>query len=426
MESQLKVLFRGWIGVPHSYAIVNCFQLVNLYKKYGDKIDIYIEEMPYFQPHWNNVKKLVYTKEYNDIIASFKEWRGEEVDLVYSITYPYNMNMNVKTRSGKDVPKCVFYTSEFAALDQNYFTFDKGGMIDDNYIRNYIKENKNLYMTSPSVWSYLGMKKYGLEDERNRIITHGVDPDFFRLHKDTKNREKVREFYKINEGDILLMNIGAMTQNKGMLLILEAMNYIVNRLNKKHYKLILKGMGDLYQTKTFLEMYLNEMVNKGIMMLNEMNVLLENNIIFTDKTLSYEKINDLYNAADLYVSPYLAEGFNMTTLEALSAGLPVLVPKTGSTKEYIENIYNGGGSEFITYVESVEIQVTMNGFKQNLIKVEDLINVLIKREGYINRMKMDRYKYNSEKDKYIRENYSWSRVADLLYDYLKYVIEKCN
>lgn len=428
MGERLRVLFRGWVGVPHSYAMVNCFQLVNLYKKYNDQMDIYVEEMPYFQEHWNNAKKLVYTREYNDIITSLKEWRGEIVDVVYSITYPYNMtDVKLRNEEGKEVPKCVFYTSEFAALDVNYFKFDKlTGMLNDEYIRNYISDNRNLYMTAPSVWSYMGMKRYGLEDGRNRIITHGVDPEFFKLYKDKLTRERTRGFYKVGKDDILLMNIGAMTQNKGILLILEALNCIVNKMGKMNYKLMLKGMGDLYQTKTFLELYMEEMVKKGIIMRNEMNNLLENHIIFTDKTLSYGKINDLYNAADMYVSPYLAEGFNMTTLEALSASLPVLVPRTGSTKEYIEDIYSNGGKEFITYVKSVEVQVTVSGFKQNHINVDDLTNTLVERESYIHSMKDDRYVYNEVKDMYIREKYSWSKVAELLYDYLKEIKYSCN
>ena len=34
-EKSLSILFCGWINIPHSYAIVNCFQLVHLYKNYG-------------------------------------------------------------------------------------------------------------------------------------------------------------------------------------------------------------------------------------------------------------------------------------------------------------------------------------------------------------------------------------------------------
>ena len=51
--NKLKILFRGWIEIPHSYACVNCFQLVHFYKKYHNKVDIYVEEMPYFRKEWN-------------------------------------------------------------------------------------------------------------------------------------------------------------------------------------------------------------------------------------------------------------------------------------------------------------------------------------------------------------------------------------
>ena len=41
----------------------------------------------------------------------------------------------------------------------------------------------------------------------------------------------------------------------------------------------------------------------------------------------------------LYISPYLAEGFGLTMLEALASGLRVLVPRTGSASDYIDPIY---------------------------------------------------------------------------------------
>jgi len=70
--------------------------------------------------------------------------------------------------------------------------------------------------------------------------------------------------------------------------------------------------------------------------------------------------------------------------------------------------------------------VTTSGFKQNHIDVDDLINTLVERESYINGMKEGRYKYNELKDVYIRENYSWSKVAELLYDYLEEIKYSCN
>jgi glycosyltransferase involved in cell wall biosynthesis len=420
MESKekIKVLFRAWFFIPHSYAMVNCFQIIHLFKNYSDKIDFYIEEMPYFRPEWNSSRKLVYKKEYNDIIKNFKKWNGEEIDVIYSITYPYNMDMTVI--NGKKIPKCVFYTSEFSTLDPNFFSCNDTLLNTDFLINEYVRKEKKLYMTSPSVWSSMGMKKYNLEDEKNRIITHGVDETVF--YKNDSSRETIRNFYKVKHDEILLMNIGAMTQNKGMFLILQALNILVNHLGKRHYKLLLKGTGDLYQSKSFLEIYFAELKKAGVLDDEKMDNLLTNHIIFTDKTLSYEKINDLFNAADLYLSPYIAEGFNLTSLEALSAGTPVIVPITGSTKEYMNDIFMNGGEKFIYYINSKVID-TGNGRKQNDIQLMDLLNVIVNNENDIRDWSFKKDDYKIMK-KYITEYYSWNHVSGLLYDYLKMIVEK--
>ena len=134
--------------------------------------------MPYYNKQWNASRKLVYSEEYNAIIRNLRKWNGEDVDLVYSITYPYNIDMTII--NGHNIPKCVFYTSEFATLDSTFFV-QNPNLSSDESITKYVKENKNLYMTSPSVWSSLGMVKYGLPEEKNRIITHGVDGSIFKF-----------------------------------------------------------------------------------------------------------------------------------------------------------------------------------------------------------------------------------------------------
>jgi glycosyltransferase involved in cell wall biosynthesis len=222
-----------------------------------------------------------------------------------------------------------------------------------------------------------------------------------------------------------MINIGSMTKNKGMLYILQCLNVLVNKCGKKNFKLLLKGTGDLYQSKTFLEIYFEELQRSNAMTKDEMKYLLENNLIFTDKTLSYSKINDLFNAADLYLSPYLAEGFNLTSLEALSAGLPVMVPQTGSTKEYMNDIYTNGGEDHIIYIESNVVELT-NGYKQNNIDFERLLNLILASESRISSLSQLRsdtgvMSYSKMKN-YIIRDYSWNRVAELLYDYFKYIL----
>jgi glycosyltransferase involved in cell wall biosynthesis len=420
MTAKIRVLFKGWFQIPHSYSMVNCFQIVHLYKNYSDKVEFYVNEMPYYRDSWNSVKKLVYSEEYNNIIRNFKQWNGEDVDIVYSITYPYNISTEII--NGKNIPKCVFYTSEFTTLDENYFV-NNTPLVNDAMIIDYIKTNNNLYMTSPSVWSSLGMEKYNLPSNKNRIITHGVDSSVFYYNPGSRNN--IRKFYGINENDIFMINIGAMTKNKGMVLILQSLNILVNVLGKKEYKILLKGTGDLYQSKTFLEIYFEELQNANAITKSEMNNLLSNHIIFTDKTLSYSKINDLFNAADLYISPYLAEGFNLTSLESLASGLPVLIPRTGSTKEYINDIYNNGGEKFIHYLDSEVVNIG-NGMKQNNITLQTIINTLVNNEPKLRELQKLRNQnendnsYLKMKD-YIETNYSWNKVSELLFEYFKYI-----
>ena len=68
-DRKLNVLFEGWINIGHSYAIVNCFQLIHLYKNYKDKINFYVREREYYRKEWNDKRTLVYTPEYNKLLS---------------------------------------------------------------------------------------------------------------------------------------------------------------------------------------------------------------------------------------------------------------------------------------------------------------------------------------------------------------------
>jgi hypothetical protein len=199
-DTHLRVLFRGWMNVPHSYAVVNCFQLVHLKKYFGDKVDVYVEEQEYFRSEWNNARKLVYTDEYNDVIKNLHVWSGEEVDIVYSMTYQYDITPVVI--NGKNVPKCVFFTSEFSWLDKSYFSLYKDltkyQFGNDSDVSRHLGENTNIHFTSPSLWSNEGLGVFDVENlkERSCVISHGVDTTIF--HKTNEDdRNQTRAFYKV-------------------------------------------------------------------------------------------------------------------------------------------------------------------------------------------------------------------------------------
>jgi len=64
--------------------------------------------------------------------------------------------------------------------------------------------------------------------------------------------------------------------------------------------------------------------------------------------IPHSALGDLMRGADVYVSPYRAEGFNLPVLEAAACGLPLVVTKGGPTDEFTHK-------SFTKYVEAERV-----------------------------------------------------------------------
>jgi glycosyltransferase involved in cell wall biosynthesis len=413
-----NILIQGWVNIPHSYAIVNCFLIVHLIKYFSHKVNLFLDEPSYFRTKWNDCKKLVYPSDYNDILTALPRWTGQRIDLVYRMSYPYNLNCE---DSLPNVPVCVFFTSEFAHLDVNYFKLDLPvRVIDDDVIQHYIRGNKHIVFTSPSQWSAEGLQRYMPDDKefskRHRIVTHGVDTNVF-FKKTGGKRQKIREKYGIANDDIAVICIGSMTQNKGILELLVTMRLLTVNANFKSVKLIMKGSGDLYESKQFLELYFGDLQKRGLMTPDQTRGLLKDHIIFTDATLTFDTLNDLYNAADLMISPYVAEGFNLTVLEAIAAGLCVMVSENGSTKQFIDGIIEAV-PDSSKYIIKIPTKVETNqDKKRNVINCLDIANLFLKNVSTFQQGTSQ--DYNTKLQEYIENHLSWKFAAGLLLEYFE-------
>ena len=121
---------------------------------------------------------------------------------------------------------------------------------------------------------------------------------------------------------------------------------------------------------------------------------------FITENLNLNQLNGLYNAADCYVSPYRAEGFNLPPLEAAAAGCPIIVTKGGSTDDYVDD-------SFAIQVESTKKSFTNQCFLEPIL--ESLISSLtqiIKCKAVLIDMRKARI--------LIEKNYSWHVVCQEL------------
>jgi len=119
---------------------------------------------------------------------------------------------------------------------------------------------------------------------------------------------------------------------------------------------------------------------------------------------------DLLRAADVYVSPYRAEGFNMPVLEAAACGTPVICTAGGPTDEFTEEA-------FAWRIRSSPRQVsfTATNVGDYLEPDVDHLVELMRRAA---QERDDATRIGAEGATYAAENFSWGRVTNRLFDVL--------
>ena len=168
--------------------------------------------------------------------------------------------------------------------------------------------------------------------------------------------------------------------------------------NINNLKLILKDQSNLYKIKTdyLFDKIKKSEFNRRYKIIND-NMM--NDIKIISKNLSLKEIRNLYSITDCYVSPYLAEGFNLTPLEAAACGSQIVVTKGGCTDDY----YN----PCLGYqIESNEKKINDSHLLEP--KIDSLVSIL--KEKVIN--KSDDSKI--ERSKYVNKNFSWDKVVSNL------------
>ncbi len=175
-----------------------------------------------------------------------------------------------------------------------------------NIIKNILRLFSKKYATDFFACSELaGRYLFGdklVNDNKVIIVNNAVDTKLFKY--DEKIRKNMRKELNINNSTFVIGHIGRFVAQKNH-------NFIIDIFYEYHKKnndslLMLIGKGPL----------LNEIKNKVI------NLGLENNVIFLGQS---NRVNELYQAMDLFLFPSLYEGLGMVAVEAQISGLPCVV-----------------------------------------------------------------------------------------------------
>jgi glycosyltransferase involved in cell wall biosynthesis len=357
--------------------MVNQFQLLELRKR---DLKIFHRDLPFYNSHWSLERNNhgLSEPQYREIAAIPQPPDGYPSDVSYRIGFPYRLNASNSKRL------YVFGTSEFQNVE---------GLIYQDQLREGL-DNPDLKIITPSSWSAEGFWRAGFDESRVLIIPHGVDLEVFKPPTG-EWRAEFRRALKIENGEFAILSVGAMTPNKGIGLLIFA--YALLRRKHRHVRLVLKDQKNLYNICA--KDIVNQLRVEYPLLIDD---ALDASIIYISQNVTIEQLGGLYGAVDCYASPYMAEGFNLTHLEAAACGTPIVVTRGGATDDYVDD----------SFALQIEGTRRSQGIKCWIEPdVESLVQQLTKLvEGKAD--KLDRGKAVE----FIGSGFSWPTVVDALVD----------
>ena len=321
---------EGWRFLPHSYAVVHQWQLLSLLKR--KDIRLKIRDMPLYHPRWRTQTGLF--DESAEQALRFLEFAepGECADAMLRIVFPFDFSAS---GCGKTA---VFGTSENQAIQRR--------QLSDEESYQQLRRRRapaDVTVVTPSRWSAQGFYNCGFDTKQVIVIPHGVDPETFHPPADHPRRASLRAKLPVEPDEFVFLSIGAMTGNKGIDVLLRAFAEVSRR--HPEARLVLKGTDALYNSKGLVRARMSELTAPEQHRVRE-------RLIYFGGSFSHRAMADLYQAADVYVSPYRAEGFNMPVLEAAACGLPVICTRGGATDDFVTD-------DFTRKIDSTRVQVNV-------------------------------------------------------------------
>jgi glycosyltransferase involved in cell wall biosynthesis len=375
-----RLIVEGWRFLPHSYAIVNQWQLLALLRR---NIALKVVDVPFYRPSWQAQAGLFEPTAEQALRSIEVAPSAESADVTLRVFYPFTF-----------LPSCSRLTAVFATLEQQLIRKDH---ISD--LREYEQLRRspppaNVKAVTPSQWSAEGFYRAGFDRGQVLVVPHGVDTATFHPMPDVRN--DIRSGIPILDGEFVFLSVGAMSGNKGIDLLLRGFAEVCRKF--PHARLVLKGMDHLYDSRGLLL--------KGIRTLSagDQKIVLER-MTYLGDSLSHLAMANLYQVADAYVSPYRAEGFNLPVLEAAACGIPIICTNGGPTDDFVTD-------EFARRIESRTSVTTIDGRQASRLD-PNLEHLIVLMTSAIED-RLWRKQAAEAGPRHVRACYTWDCAADTL------------
>ena len=304
------LIVEGWRFVAHSYALINQHQCLEMLER--PELQLFHRDVPY-AGSWRSTQGLLPDEDEAKLRAIPVARPGAAADAVLRMGVPHAFHNDAgATRT------FVWGTTEFGCVEDAAIGAGRPA-------REVLPRMESSIVTC-STWSARGFIASGAPSEKVFVVPCGAATSVF-YPLPVERRAALRQ--KLGWHDrFVLLNVSAMTTNKGIVMLLKCAAALAQRYSE--LMVVLKGSDELFVSRGLIDKAMAKMTPGE-------RAKLEGRVRYIGTTLRSADIASLFQAADLYVSPYHGEGFNLPVLEAAACGLPIVCTAGGATDDFVRD-----------------------------------------------------------------------------------------
>ncbi len=262
-----------------------------------------------------------------DCFFSWTQWRYHFDVWHITMGYPLGVAM---VHYGKQCSTINYLTR--CAGDDIQVSQDIGyGMrlnpVIDRLVREYLPQSQMLIAISDSVKSeYLEL---GTSEKVIRSVPNGVALERFKIEIDT---DKVRRIFGLEPQSFVFLSVGRNHPKKNYSTLIKAAG-LLQSMTDQVFELVIVGRG-----VEALEQNIAECGNPPVHLINEIG---DSQNSAKVPNIPGQNLIELYRTADVFVFPSLMETFGIAIVEAMAAGLPVIVGDSAGCRDIVRHGQDG-------------------------------------------------------------------------------------